>query len=222
MKKVTLSVILGVFITGAAIYLSSCFPGPSDTDYLQDYDVVHTTRNGDEDASNLSTFALPDSILIIVNSPGENDDYYLEDESPEFADEIKASVKRNMEAYGYTEVDEAITNADIAINITGLEVTTVGVSYPPCWGWGWPGWGGWYPGYPGWGGRCYYPSYFKYETGSLFLDMANIKESTASDVKMIWGASIVGLLSRNEFSNEDRAKIGIDQAFLQSPYLKKN
>jgi hypothetical protein len=123
-----------------------------------------------------------------------------------------------------------------------VENTTV-VSYP---GW-WYG----YPGY-GWGYYYYYPPYYpwygytytySYQMGSLLTEMydgASIKEyykfidgktddelddlppDAFPTVYLRWQSLVQGVVGTTSGYNEDRMKAGIDEAFAQSPYLKKN
>ncbi len=128
---------------------------------------------------------------------------------------------------------------DLMIAVAAISVTTVTVGwwypYYPGWGWGW-GWyksserdtDYWYGGYPGyyppgwgWGGVPYYSSY---TTGTLLMEMSNPEDYRVVDgdtvVPMYWAGAVSGVLSGGD--NTSRISGGIDQAFLQSPYLKTN
>ena len=112
-------------------------------------------------------------------------------------------------------------------------------SYGSGWGWGWGwsspyyAWGGYYPGYwyPGywggnWGGGWYYPYpiTYSYSTGSLLADMINLKnapEGQKEKLTVVWNAYISGLLGGSGSLNVNRTTTAINQAFTQSPYLKK-
>ena len=108
--------------------------------------------------------------------------------------------------------------------------------YPPGWWWGYPGWG--WGGWPGWGypGYPWYPgyiSYYSYKEGTIVLEMVdgdsfrNIADwveqpnDDVPDLVIRWLASIDGYISSNADYNAERAQRGIDEAFEQSPYLKK-
>ena len=222
MKNITKLTLVAIALVSLASYLQSCYPYPNRTDYLDEFDAVVTRRNDAVDPTQRTTFAIPDSIYIIVNRPGDDDDYFLEDTDPQFAADIKNAVRNEMQKYGYTEWDSTATaEPDLAFNITGIEITITGVSINPC---GWWGWGGCYWCYPGWGFPCYWPSYYQYETGTMFVDMADIVDSDIpnENIVMAWSGSIAGLLSSNSQSNKSRVDRGIQQAFIQSPYLDKN
>ena len=112
-----------------------------------------------------------------------------------------------------------------------LRIQSVGVIYPgyPWWpGGGW--WGGWYPGYPGWG-PCYYcgyppsVSYTRYKVGTITTDMFDLRQidnisQPPEEYDPSWVAINRGLLSNNSDFNKERIVAGIEQAFVQSPYLK--
>ena len=95
----------------------------------------------------------------------------------------------------------------------------------PWWGY-YPGY--WYPGYWGgnWGGGWYYPYpiTYSYSTGSLLADMINLKnapEGQKEKLTVVWNAYISGLLGGSGSLNVNRTTTAINQAFTQSPYLKK-
>ncbi|KPL15121.1 MAG: hypothetical protein AMS26_08605, partial [Bacteroides sp. SM23_62] len=96
---------------------------------------------------------------------------------------------------------------------------------------GWPG----YPWYPGYGYS------YQYKVGTIVLEMVDGesfrefmdwqeenpglgKQSAASEVPTLtirWMAQIDGYISSNLEYNQERAQRGMDEAFTQSPYLKK-
>jgi hypothetical protein len=98
--------------------------------------------------------------------------------------------------------------------------------YPsyPYWGW-YPGWG-YYPAYgPGWGWG--YPEYYtatSYSTGTIFIDMVDPSAADPNTTTMParWTAALSGLLGASSTPTSDRITRAIDQAFTQSPYLKRN
>lgn len=105
----------------------------------------------------------------------------------------------------------------------------VGIVYPgyPWWGGGW--WGGWW-------GPCYYcgyppqVSYQRFDVGSIIIDLHDLRQLPAAippagivvpeDFDPSWVGVIRGLLSSSASTNQERVMVGIQQAFVQSPYLK--
>lgn len=77
-----------------------------------------------------------------------------------------------------------------------------------------------------WGGGWYYPYpiTYSYSTGSLLADMINLKnapEGQKEKLTVVWNAYISGLLGGSGSLNVNRTTTAINQAFTQSPYLKK-
>ena len=138
---------------------------------------------------------------------------------------------------GYAFTDDSSTAVFVASPTILMVRQTGAIYYPPGWwygypgyGWGWPGYGWGWPGY-GWGGG--YVSYYSYKEGTLMLEMIDGDSYRATldwiitpsndipDLMIRWMAGIDGYLSSNEEYNAGRAKRGIDEAFEQSPYIKK-
>jgi hypothetical protein len=90
--------------------------------------------------------------------------------------------------------------------------------YYNSWYWGWYGsYGGWY--YPGY----YPPTYSSVTTGGLLIQMTIPKDSSIDGtIPVVWMSVMSGLLeSASSGASSSRIKKSIDQAFIQSPYLKK-
>ncbi|HBH23945.1 MAG TPA: hypothetical protein DDY13_11045, partial [Cytophagales bacterium] len=136
-----------IAITG--IVISACYPYPSETDYLDDYDITVTSYDESRDFSQYQTYALPDSIPFIDGTEKDEDDVekILEEEDPEYAADVRAEIQRQMSKYGYTEVDENVEEPDVVLNIVVLIATNRGVISSPCWWYGGGGYWGWYPGW---------------------------------------------------------------------------
>ncbi|MBP8767895.1 MAG: DUF4136 domain-containing protein, partial [Parabacteroides sp.] len=96
----------------------------------------------------------------------------------------------------------------------------------PYWWWNYPGY--WSPGYwgPGWGNWYYpYPVVYSYSVGSLLTELVDLDAPAASkaDAKLpvLWTAYMSGLLSGSDKFDTQLAVRAIEQAFVQSPYVKK-
>ena len=91
--------------------------------------------------------------------------------------------------------------------------TSPGYWSPGYWG---PGWGNWY--YP-------YPVVYSYSVGSLLTELVDLDTPAASkaDAKLpvLWTAYMSGLLSGSDKFDTQLAVRAIEQAFVQSPYVKK-
>lgn len=64
---------------------------------------------------------------------------------------------------------------------------------------------------------------YSYSTGSLLADLVNLgaPEGAKEKLPVVWNAYISGLIGSSGSLNVNRATTAINQAFAQSPYLKK-
>lgn len=212
---------LAFLLLGAIFVFFACYPGSPLS--VNDLDVVATFHDPNANFASKKTYAMPDTVLHVVDSTK------TDDISREFDAMMLAQVAQNMEKMGYTRVMDPVNQKfDVAVLVRVTTSTHTGYQYYPWWGyWGWwPGWGG-YPGYgPGWGG--WYPWYpggtvYQYTTGTLFVDMVDPESPNNEEEALpsIWVAAMNGLLSTSASStiSADRIKRNIDLAFEQSPYL---
>jgi hypothetical protein len=197
-----------LFLVLPAVLLTGCYPdGP---DYAQDTDIVYTVYDQQYDFTRKKTFAMPDKIVVDVELT--SDDTLFEYMSPSYAAPILQSIQRNMEAQGWSLVD-IDKNPDLLLTPAGISSTTYFYSY-------WYDW--WYGGYWGWYG-WYYPPYYtvsSYTTGTLLIVLADpdqAGESAINRAPALWIAAANGLLAGGY--DISRVTNGIDQAFIQSPYL---
>jgi hypothetical protein len=202
----------------ASYTLGGCYPhGP---EYDTDFDLVYTAYSPDFAFSGAKTFALPDSVVKITG------DALQAGEKPQFvaatySDAILAQLRKNLEAYGWTEVDK---NGEPDVIILPTTTTTTNLFYYYDWGY----WGWWYPGYPGGGWGWYYPGYYPpyvtgYRSGSVFVQMVDNKSTPGSgggNVSVVWNCILNGLAEGSSTSILGRIQSNLDQAFVQSPYLK--
>ncbi len=147
---------------------------------------------------------MPDSVLkigtggILEPNNGSNDALIL------------SELSKQMQAYGYTLVDDS---ANVSLKVGVTSSTTV--TYYPGW---WGGYYGWYYPYYGYGGYSY-----SYTTGSLFITMIdNAKfNEQEQNIGAVWNAAMNGVLdSTTPAELRTRIVNGIDKMFEQSPYLK--
>jgi hypothetical protein len=233
MKKLRLKLSIAFIAIMGVILLDGCYPSDDSLTY-EETDITLTGYYDSVDFTKLKTYYLPDTVFPVRDdttdkSPVPNSDLILID------------IEQNMSNYGYTRVyftDNMQEDPDLMVAVAAISVTTVSVGwwypYYPGWGWGW----GWYKkaprdtdywyGYPGyyppgwgWGGVPYYSSY---TTGTILMEMSNPADYRVVDndtvVPMYWAGAVSGVLSGG--SNTSRITAGINQAFLQSPYLKTN
>jgi hypothetical protein len=209
MKKILL-------IPALALLAVACHKEPyidSDNEYL-----VYTSPGKDVTFASFTTFDLADSLLVIGQSA-----------KPEYSQSQNAialiqAVRTNMENAGYIYTPDN-PDADLGIQMTYVIKTDRYVQYynDPYWWLNYPGY--WSPGY--WGnyvGFYYpYPVTYTYSTNALMVDMADLTtpKTGTEALKVVWSVYIGGPAGSSVASDVEVMKNAIDQAFVQSPYLKK-
>lgn len=210
MKKILL-------ISTLALLALAChrlpYPLDGDNEYL-----VYTSPAKDVEFSEFTTFDIADSLLVIGQS-----------EKPEYSHSVNAmalinAFKTNMEAMGYIYAPSD-PDADLGIQLTYMVRTERFVKYydDPYWWLDYPGY--WSPGVWGDWSRFYYPRpmVYSYSTNALLADMVDLtsEEGDEKSLEVIWSSYIGGPAGYNAGYDIQRMKSSIDQAFAQSPYLKK-
>jgi hypothetical protein len=209
MKKILL-------IPALVLLAVACHKEPyidSDNEYL-----VYTSPGKDVTFASFTTFDLADSLLVIGQSA-----------KPEYSQSQNAlaliqAVRTNMENAGYIYTPDN-PDADLGIQMTYVIKTDRYVQYynDPYWWLNYPGY--WSPGY--WGnyvGFYYpYPVTYTYSTNALMVDMADLTtpKTGTEALKVVWSVYIGGPAGSSVASDVEVMKNAIDQAFVQSPYLKK-
>jgi len=186
----------------------------SDGEYL-----VYTSPGKETTFTSFTTFDLADSLLVIGQST-----------KPEYSQSNNAlaliqAVRTNMEKLGYIYTPDN-PNADLGIQMTYVVKTERYVQYykDPYWWLDYPGY--WSPGF--WGnyqGFYYpYPVTYTYSTNALMIDMVNltIPKTGNEALEVVWSTYIGGPSTGSITTDVDMMKAAIDQAFVQSPYLKKS
>jgi hypothetical protein len=186
----------------AALALSSCYPDYGLT--VTDYDAVATYHKPDVTFSGYTTFYLRPVVQHVL-PPGGSDDF-----TRAYDQTILTSVENNLEGLGYVKTTDS-ANADLAV-----QTSVTQQEYMVYYGWG--GYYGW-----GWGWPGYYPPVYgyTYTTGSVIVDMADVlKSNESNEVQSVWFAVLQGLTGvTTGASTDSRIRTGINQAFIQSPYL---
>ena len=204
-------------LAATAAAVAACYP--DDISSTEELDTVTTLYDKQHDFGAGVTYALPDTVVFIDEDGTAGDDE--SDVSHQYDDQIIASIRENLNAAGYTELTGAAArNADLAVLASSTTATTVGVYYDWWYYWGYyPYW----PGYaPGWGYG--YPPVsvaYAYSTGTLIMTMIDLKNADVANksIPVLWIGAVNGVLTGN--SSVARVTNGIDQAFVQSPYLDK-
>jgi len=187
-----------------------------DTAALSNQQVVATDRDLKASFSGYSTYFISDSVAVVATDPKDS---IL---TGPLAVQLVAAVKKNMSARGYTFVNRN-AKPDLGMRLTVIkDITRTAV----CGGW-WDGWYGYYPpwywGYPG--GGYYYPwcTSYTYTVGTSTLYLYDLKNATGNgNLRSIWGVTAFGVFSTtNNQTNANLTEAAINQAYAQSPYIKK-
>lgn len=197
------------------IAMSGCAPDlPEDVTTL---DVVYTNFNPDFDFSQGTTFAIPENVVIISETP------IVPGQQPPFIDfvagrSILGAIRANMLARGFTQVSQ-FADPDYILLPSLIEDNSLIFNYN-WWFWEW-----WIPNV-GSGLGWLYPGYqpgvvSSVSTGSLLIQFVNMRGTTNNQLEVDWIVILNGALTGSQTSNTERAVAGVNQAFIQSPYIQK-
>lgn len=210
MKKI---VFFAMMVLLAAACHREPFPQDGDNEYL-----VYTSPSKDVTFASYQTFDLADSLLII----GQTDKPVYSQSDAALA--LIQAVRTNMENYGYIYTPSN-PDADLGIQLTYIIKSERYVQYynDPYWWLDYPGY--WPSGYWGnWTGYYYpYPVSYTYTTNALLTDIVDLTgvEKEGTPLEVVWTSYIGGPAGSSLQIDVNRMKDAINQAFAQSPYLKK-
>ncbi|TVR40696.1 MAG: DUF4136 domain-containing protein [Cryomorphaceae bacterium] len=199
--------------------LVACRPAPND--FVDDFDLVYTSYDVNYNFSVKSTFALPDSVLVIGEGEPDNNLH-------KFDDLILEALSRHMINLGWERVSPDSSQLADLVMLPMISATEYSSCFMPCWDCGWGYWGGWdyYPG--GWGGGWgwYYPPSMAcsdFRTGTLFVTLSdpNNANNLAEEIPVAWKGVVNGFLQGSDASIATRLEVNLSQMFSQSQVLKK-
>ena len=205
-----------LFISAAVLLLAACHKEP----YLQDGDngyLVYTSPGKDVNFKNYKTFDIADSLLII----GEKDKPVYSQSQSALA--LIQAYRINMEKAGFIYTPSN-PDADLGVQLTYVIKTERYVKYydDPYWWLDYPGY--WPSGYWGnWTGYYYpRPVVYTYTTNALLADIVNLtgEQDAGKPLEVLWTSYIGGPASSSLQLDIQRLTSAVDQAFVQSPYLK--
>jgi hypothetical protein len=212
--------ILILFVTSLLVGSCSFFNDDYRETIEQFVSVAYKSDNAD--FSQYETYVVADSILYVdgdKNVRKKND----------LTDEVKSVIAGAMNALGYTPfiASSASSKPDLILDLSYIVSTTTTI-YPGYW-WGWDYWyyydwfypyfpydpyypGGFYPYYP----YPMYPMVSSYSTGSLTIDMVDIKNlQKDSNPPIVWHGLVRSILT-SAHTSEERAD-AIAQCFDMMP-----
>jgi hypothetical protein len=191
----------------------SCQPEP-DSIRLLDQLVVSTSYDEAVDFSAYATYSIgTDTIGFVSNQ--SNDTIIIQKDS-DYPRPILQKMVANLDGAGYTRVEKN-QNPDMRINVyvvndfnISQQVIYPNYYYPSYYGYGY-GYGSYYA-YP-------YVNTYATNTGSLVVEILDLKNVSQNKVKVIWSAYMGDVYSAINVIQQSQD--AIDQAFIQSPYLRK-
>lgn len=205
-----------LFISAAVLLLAACHKEPYPQDGDNEY-LVYTSPGKDVNFSNYKTFDIADSLLII----GEKDKPVYSQSQSALA--LIQAYRINMEKAGFVYTPSN-PDADLGVQLTYVVKTERYVKYydDPYWWLDYPGY--WPAGYWGsWTGYYYpRPVVYTYTTNALLADIVNLtgEQDTGKPLEVLWTSYIGGPASSSIQQDVQRLTSAVDQAFVQSPYLK--
>ena len=208
-----------LFISTLALLAVACHKEPYSQDYDGEY-LVYTAPAKDVNFADYQTFDIVDSVLVIGQT-----------QKPVYSQSDNAlaliqAYRTNMEKLGYIYTPSN-PDAQLGIQLTFIEKTERYVQYydDPYWWLDYPGY--WPAGYWGnWTGWYYpYPVTYTYTTNALIAEMVDLTAVPAAGetkpLTIVWSSYIGGPASSSIYADVQRMRVAINQAFEQSPYLKR-
>ena len=205
---------VGVLATLAAVLiLAGCYPGSPSS--LDEVGLVVTHRNPEGTHTGLLTYAMIDTVVELKN-PDESSSEPLD---RQYDQVILESLQEQLANAGFRRVDYEQVRPDAWVRVGSVQ-SDVWI-YWQNWGY----WGGyWGPGYR----PPYSPSIgvANFKQGPVtweLLDLRGIPEPIPPDPEPVvnWLAGINGAIQGGSAStNENSIRSGIQQAFVQSPYIE--
>ena len=165
---------------------------------------------------NAITFALPDTIVELANSVLSLG--HEEDEA------ITTSIRSHLLSFGWTDVSGDLTvRPDVVVLTAATTRIQTGVVYTDWYGsWGYlPYWGPTVTDSWSWTSPDGAVPY-AFPAGTLLVTMIDLRaqREETQDIPLLWAAAVDGVIA-GAGPTAERAQIGIDQAFAQSPYLMR-
>lgn len=232
-SRVTETRFSGAWVTTLLLVLgvAGCYPGGAEE--YGETDVVLTLRAPDVDLPAGQTFGMPGTVADLGELDEDDPDSTI---SHAFDPLILSTIKQNLESLGYTYVEDA-ESADLFVPVGAVIATNwVIYTYYDYWGY----WG-FYPGYGGGGLWVGYPvqAIGSYRTGTIVFSLVTTEsitdieqeqpssssEPSSSDAGQraaaLWAATVNGLAGSSGSVTQQRIQTTINQAFDQSPYLRR-
>ena len=190
------------------LIISSCHKDPPKQ--YDETDMTITFYNTDFSFSSYTNFIMPDSTVLKTKIMTESEVAKLYEDGG-ISEQTLQILEDRFTALGYHLVD-SLADADfIALPTILMMQQDQQIWYNPGWWWGYPG--------------GYYPYYYSFSTGTLFITMGDpnnpIVDGDEVKFPVVWGGAFNGMLSSSTSDMNARIKRSIDQAFSQSKCFHK-
>ena len=188
--------------------LAGCQPEP---DEFKLYDELVVSTNYDPAANFGSYVTYSIATDTIGFASNQTNDTILTHSDSELVRPIISRIRDNMDQRGYTRVSVE-EGPDIGVNVMIVNNLNMFQQVID------PGY--YYPYYYGYSSYYYYPYVQTYveNTGTLVLQLVDLKNRNSNNqVKVVWAAYLGDLIST--VNRLKQTEEGIDQAFVQSPYI---
>lgn len=186
-----------MLIVFAGALVSACSWGPAALSETEDQILTVARKGETADFSKFTTFAITDSVCVSNDGTKtrlSNDTTAL----------IIAQIVRNMENYGYMEVD-ADENPDLLVDVSYILKTNT-YMYPGYWNdWDW-WWDSFYFPWDNW--DTFYPYQMpafisSYTTGSLIIEIADVVQvASEASVPIVWHGLVREILNGKHTRDE--------------------
>lgn len=221
------SAAIGAVVLTVSLIGIACYPGSVSN--VAELDTVVSLHAQDTTFyQKFSTYILIDSVVEFapgdsICPPGINLGNCIAPQYDHSKDAlILGTYRAEIEKAGFVEATGADTSAVFVVGVTAQSDTTIWVSWPVWPGWGCCGWGS------GWGWGWYWPptgGVNVTDRGTLVMIMVDTDGPAApapadSIVQGAWAGIVNAVLSSSGVSDA-RVQSGIQQAWTQSPYLKR-
>lgn len=186
-------------------------------DSPQSFGAVVTVVDSGPALKRASTFVLPDTVVRLSQ--------FGTPIGPQLAHQLIIQVRAHFRAMGWTELPNVReSHPDALVLIAASTQVQTGIAYSDWFSaWGYlPYWGGSVDGSWAWG----YPVGavpYAYQSGTVLVAMIDIgapRNQVTKTIPLLWAAGLDGLVG--DGTTTERVRAGINQAFIQSPYLRIN
>ncbi len=180
-----------VSIVLISLVLAGCYPKEEGS--AGEFDIVITAFDSTYDFSNISTYFMADTVIAITDPDNPENNFTY---GHGYDSVILSEMATQLNSLGYQRVfDTTVSKPDIAV-LVNVNATTGNV-------------------------YKYYPwlEPYRFTIGTVVATMKDLKPPlmTGDTLNIIWLGAINGVTAGNDI--ETRIQKGIDQLFIQSPYL---